>query len=97
MNKLKIYLSQPMMGKTKEQILEEREPYMKMYGGDDCEFINNVFDIDVNKDPLYYLAKSIELLVDADIVYLLPGWDKARGCKIEYNIALKYGKYIKEA
>lgn len=42
MNKLKIYLSQPMTGKTKEQILEEREPYMKMYGGDDCEFINSV-------------------------------------------------------
>lgn len=30
-------------------------------------------------------------LAEADIAYFAKGWQYARGCKIEYECALKYG------
>ena len=45
---------------------------------------------------LYYLAKSIEAMSKVDAVVFMPGWEKARGCQIEHEIAVKYNKFIKE-
>ena len=33
---------------------------------------------------------------EADAVVFMPGWENARGCRIEHEIALEYGKYIRE-
>lgn len=41
--------------------------------------------------PLWYLAKSLELLSAADVAYFVKGWEKARGCKIENTCAIEYG------
>lgn len=38
-----------------------------------------------------YLAKSLELLVDADVAYFAKGWESARGCRIENQCAIEYG------
>ena len=47
--------------------------------------------------PVWYLGKSIQLLSQADIVYFGDDWRNARGCKIEYEIAIAYGiKVISE-
>ena len=39
---------------------------------------------------MLYLAKSIELLDQADMVYFAKGWESARGCKIEHLVAHEY-------
>ena len=41
--------------------------------------------------PLWFLAKSLELLSTADIAYFCKGWKEARGCKIENTCAIEYG------
>lgn len=41
--------------------------------------------------PLWFLGKSLELLSTADVAYFAPGWDEARGCKIEHMCAVEYG------
>ena len=38
-----------------------------------------------------YLAKSLELLADADVAYFARGWESARGCLIENQCAIEYG------
>lgn len=38
-----------------------------------------------------YLAKSLELLADADVAYFAKGWESARGCRIENQCAIEYG------
>lgn len=40
---------------------------------------------------LCVLGKSLEALAGADIIYFCPGWDTARGCKIEHQCAVEYG------
>lgn len=93
---MKIMISQPMRGKTEEQIREEREALVKRLQEEGHEVIDTVLDISENKSPIYYLSKSIELLDKADGVVFMKGWQEARGCRIEHQVAVDYGKFIKE-
>lgn len=89
----KIFISQPMRGKTKEEIVKERDAVVeylkKKYP--DCSIIDSVLDLGENRSPVYYLSKSIELLSTADLAVFMPGYSKARGCRLEYLIATAYG------
>ena len=94
---MKIMISQPMRGKTEKEIKNEREPLVKKLQEEGHEVLETVFeDFDCYASPIAYLARSIEFLDKADAVVFMKGWENARGCKIEHEIALKYGKYIKE-
>ena len=95
----KVFISQPMRGLTDEEILKKREEIKKDIENkinEKVEFIDsffqdypsNIHDIHV---PIWYLGKSIQLLSQADMIYLGENWDKARGCKIEYEVAKAYG------
>ncbi len=94
---VKVFISQPMKGKTKEEILRVRERAIasaKRNCGEDVEVLDSYF-ADYNPDtgcvPLKYLAKSLEILTDADIAYFAKGWQDARGCRIENKCAIEYG------
>ena len=94
---MKIMISQPMRGKTEKEIKDEREALVKKLQEEGHEVLETVFeDFDCYASPIAYLARSIEFLDKADAVVFMKGWENARGCKIEHEIALKYGKYIKE-
>ena len=91
----KLFISQPMRDKTDEEIIAERERSIesaKKHLGEDVEVIDSFFkDAPHDAKPLWYLAKSLELLSTADIAYFCKDWDKYRGCKIENTCAIEYG------
>ena len=90
---MKVFISQPMNGRTEAQIREERsilEDRFKLSGD---EVLDTIFEIKTD-NPIIYLAKSIEQLAIADQVIFMKDWEKARGCRIEYEIAKNYGKEI---
>ena len=90
----KLFISQPMRGKTDEQILKEREIAIqkaKEQLGEDVEVIDSFFqDAPVDAKPLWFLGESIKLLAEADVAYFAPGWEEARGCIIENQCAREY-------
>ena len=93
----KLFISQPMRGKSEEEIQEERRKAIEAaerHLGQKVEVIDSYFE-DYNPDggsiPLKYLSKSIELLADADVAYFAKGWEDARGCRIENRCAIDYG------
>ena len=49
-----------------------------------------------NADDLYYLAKIVDAIGKVDGLVFMPGWENSRGCKIEYQVAKEYGKFIRE-
>ena len=96
----KLFISQPMRGKTDEEILRERDKAITNAMDivkDNVEVIDSFFqDAPVGAKPLWFLGKSIELLSSADIVYFCKGWNDARGCRIEHECAKEYGIEIIE-
>ncbi len=91
----KLFISQPMGGKTDEEILAVRKQAIEKATelvGEPVEVIDSFFQsAPVGAKPLWFLGKSLELLADADIVYFAPGWGDARGCIIEHDCAIAYG------
>lgn len=91
----KVFISQPMRGKSNEEILKEREEAVKKveeYLGEPVEVIDSFFQYDIpGATPLWLLGESIQLLSEADMAYFAKGWYDASGCKIEHECALEYG------
>lgn len=92
----KIMISQPMRGKTNKLIKEERKVLVQECKDRGYEVLDTVFDeAPKNVDEaVWYLSKSIEYLAQADVILFMKGWEKARGCKIEHQIAVAYDKEI---
>lgn len=91
----KLFISQPMKDKTDAEILAVREQATqsaKNLLGEDVEVIDSFFqDAPHDAKPLWFLAKSLELLATADVVYFAKDWEKYRGCRIENTCAVEYG------
>lgn len=93
---MKVMISQPMKGKTKEQILEERKHAVKLLKEQGHEVVDSIVkDIDVCAHvALFDLAKSLEIMSKCDGVCFIGDWRNARGCRIERSVAEEYGLWV---
>lgn len=94
---IKVFISQPMRGKTDEEILKkisEAIEKVKDIVNEDVKLIDSFIEDDpkyIKNTSLWYLGRSIEFLSDADVAYFTNDWKEARGCKIEHECAKAYG------
>ncbi len=94
---MRLFISQPMKGKTDDEILKTREKAIasakkNFPDGEELEVIDSFFqNAPADANPLWFLAKSLELLSTADVAYFAKGWQEARGCRIENTCAVEYG------
>jgi hypothetical protein len=91
----KVFISQPMRGKTAEQILADRDRAIDtvkiLFKGHHIEIIDTFFN-DFDGNRLQFLGKSIgEGLAIADIAVFVGDWQKYDGCRCEHFIAAQYG------
>lgn len=95
---MKIMISQPMNGKTTEQIKAEREEVIRLLKSEGHEVIDTIFADGTphNSQAIYYLSKAINAMSNVDGVVFMRGWEKARGCRIEHAIATDYGLFVRE-
>lgn len=93
---MKIMISQPMKGKTNEQIREERADLVARLQRNGIEVVDTVFEnAPTDEDiAIYMLSQSIRYIGKVDAVYFMKGWEKARGCKIEHEVAVEYEKQV---
>ena len=93
---MKIMISQPMRGKTNEQIREERKALVEALEREGDEVIDTVFEKAPSDEDIaiYMLSQSIRFIGKVDAVYFMKGWENARGCKIEHQVAVEYGKQV---
>lgn len=98
----KAMLSQPMAGKTDEEIVAAREKAVSFLESAGYEIVNTLFTDEwysrenmekrgVVQIPLCFLAKSIENMSLCHAAYFCKGWENARGCRIEHDAAKAYG------
>lgn len=98
----KAMLSQPMAGKSDEEIKATREKAIKALEEKGYEIVNTLFTDEwysneqmvargVVQIPLCFLAKSLENMSLCHAAYFCKGWEKTRGCRIEHEAACAYG------
>lgn len=101
----KAMLSQPMAGKSNEEIIATRERAIKVLTEKGYEIVNTLFTDEwyshkameergVVNIPLCFLAKSLENMSKCHAAYFCRGWEQARGCQIEHAAAVAYGLEI---
>ena len=91
---MKVMISQPMNGRTEEQIKKERQEIVDKFNKMHIKVIDTLFTEEAPQDcnvAVYYLGKSISAMKDIDALYMCNGWREARGCQIEREVAMKYG------
>ena len=103
--KKKAMLSQPMNGKTEEEIVATRERAIAALESKGYEIVNTLFTDEWYSDakckergvaniPLMFLARSTTNMSLCHAAYFCKGWKNARGCRIEHAIAEAYGLTI---
>lgn len=95
-------ISQPMAGKSDEEIKREKAAAEEVLKNKGYTVINTFFEgqwtekENLEKEgvvqvPVKFLAKSIEKMSLCHAVYFCDGWKEARGCRIEHLVAESYG------
>lgn len=98
----KAMISQPMAGKTADEINTTRERAISALSEKGYEVVNTLFSdewqsrksldkLGVVNAPLFLLAKSLESMSHCHAVYFCKDWKNARGCRIEHDAAKAYG------
>ena len=96
----KLFISQPMNGKSDADILKERKYLItkaEELAGEALDVLDTFFeDAPENAAPLWYLGESLKYLANADLAIFAADWECARGCRIEHEAAVQYGIKIME-
>lgn len=98
----KVFISMPMRGRTSEAInnsINELKMDIAANTPCKCEFLNTI----VKEEPpqnadekIWYLAKSIEILSQANVLAVPKQRDQYPGCQAEALIGEKYGLHVIE-
>ena len=102
---MKAMLSQPMAGKSDQEIIATREHAIHALKSKGYEIVNTLFTDEWYSDDsmkkrgvvqilLCFLAKSLENMSLCHAAYFCKGWENARGCRIEHEAAKAYGLTI---
>lgn len=102
---MKAMISQPMHGRSDDQIITTRERAVSFLQEKGYEIVNTLFTDEWYSDqsmlergivqiPLCFLAKSLENMSLCHAAYFCKGWENARGCRIEHEAAKAYGLEI---
>lgn len=97
----RVFISQPMTGRTLDEVKKERQDIESiMHELDDGLSTKGIsvkvidsFDEQAfieGRNPLDCIGDCIKKMSEANIVVFAPGWDKSRGCRIEHQCAVEY-------
>jgi hypothetical protein len=101
----KVMISQPMRGKSDNEIMETRNRVISYLRTNGFDFIDNLFISEyrdtnaminrgVVNSAINLLAKSLDTMSLCHCVYFCKGWEAERGCRIEHAAANDYGLEI---
>jgi len=95
-------VSQPMTGKSEEEVKRVRKDAIKKLCELGYEVVATTY---VNEEehkkylksktiiqhPIFYLSKTLEQMSFCNAVYFCKGWSNSKGCMIEHYVASIYG------
>ena len=94
-NEKKIYLSGPISGydrNERRKAFREAEEFISEPGVEVVSPLNNGLPDDAEWSD--HMLRDLEMLIDCDMMVLLPGWQHSRGCLTEVRFARKMGLLV---
>lgn len=90
-----VFISLPMNGYSNENIEQRKQQIIEKLGPEfvDIAMVSPVYMHYTNSgtnEALSWLGASIMQMANANYVYFAPGWENARGCRIEHECAVQY-------
>ena len=103
----RVMICQPTTGRTKEEILEDRNRMIEIVERANCVVLNTapideVYTIEKMEErgimnfSLCDLAKSLEHMARCNIVCFCKGWQDSKECRFQYELAQAYGLKVFE-
>lgn len=92
----KLFVSAPMKGRTEEEIrktIDKMKNIAEIYEGEEMEMIDSYIDEEPKENcnrGVWFLAKSIDMLAEADVFIGIRECYDWNGCCIESETARKY-------
>lgn len=98
----KVMISQPMAGRTEEEIKEARAKAVQYLESNGYRVVDTYISpigcspalcalTNIKNKSVWCLGKSIHSMAYCDLVFFCKGWENARGCRIEHEVAQAYG------
>lgn len=92
----KIMISMPMNGKDFGSLCMEYHNYRGKLIDEGYCVINSLFkahstNFEYVNNPILCLSRAVKAMSKCDAVFFAKGWQNARDCKIEHEIAVAYG------
>ena len=90
---MNIMISQPMRGKSTDQIKAERAEVEAALKAKGHHVEDSIFTTmpDTKNNPLWCLGAAFKIIATCDAVYFMDGWEDARGCRMEMEACKQYG------
>lgn len=91
---MRIMISQPMNGLTREEIESNRARVVEVLVSQGHEIVDSYIAEDTppnSNEGLLCLGKSFVIMSSVDAVFFMDGFEKARGCWMEFEACIKYG------
>lgn len=99
--KYRVFISQPMTGRSLDEVKKERENVITIMHrfdtvlrtvGDSVDVVDS-FDEKAfieHRNPLECMSECIRIMSTCNVVVFVPGWEKHRGCRIEHQCPTEY-------
>lgn len=90
---MRVMISQPMRGLSADQIRENRAAVVAALEAEGHEVVDTVFTEtppENGNQALWCLGKALQVMSTVDAVYFMDGWERARGCRVEYEACRRY-------
>lgn len=89
MEKNKVYISGPISGLIYEDVVktfDKAESKLKAEGYEVVNPLNNGLSKDSHWNE--HMRIDIKMMLDCDTIYMLSGWHRSKGAKIEHSLAV---------
>lgn len=96
--KTRAYISAPVTGydlKKRMEYFRKVAEILRAFGYIAVNPLERVAqDLGLDKTHEEYMRRDLSLLLTCDIIFLAPGWNGSRGCRMEFEVAAETGIHI---